>query len=375
LAGQPVIRVVARGGQVVLTDVAAPQLRAGEVLVQTRYSVISPGTERAIVAASASATGDHEYPSTDQTWPHVRAAGVEVPMTFPRAAARSFSSLGYGLAGTVLEVAPDVRDIVPGDKVACAGSQCAFHAERVAVPRNLTVPVPAGLPLAQAAFVTLGAIAMESLRRTRCSFGETVVIFGGGVLGVLAVQLAAAAGIYTACVDPDPARLALAAAYGALTAAPGAKPGLTEQLLDLTDGFGADAAVIAVTTDASDVIGTALGMVRRGALVVLVGQLDVKVDRDRLFESGATLVTSSAYGPGRYDPVYEESNIDFPIDIVRWTENRNMKHFLRLAGAGHVDIGSLPVVTVPVAEAPAAYRALARDSGLLTGVLDYGGTE
>jgi threonine dehydrogenase-like Zn-dependent dehydrogenase len=370
-----VIRVVARGGQVVVTDVPEPELRAGEILVQTRYSVISPGTERAIVAASASAAGDHEYPSADQTWPHVRAGGVGLPITFPRAAANSFSSLGYGLAGTVLEVAPDVRDIVAGDEVACAGSQCAFHAERVAVPRNLTVPVGGGLALEQAAFVTLGAIAMESLRRTRCSFGETVVIFGGGVLGVLAVQVAAAAGIYTACVDPDPARLALAAAYGTLTAAPGAKPGLAEQLLALTDGFGADAAVIAVTTDASDVIGTALGLVRRGALVVLVGQLDVKVDRDRLFESGATLVTSSAYGPGRYDPVYEESNIDFPIDIVRWTENRNMKHFLRLAGAGHVDIGSLPVITVPVTDAPAAYRALAQDSALLTGVLDYQGTE
>lgn len=355
----------------VVTDAPPPELRAGEVLVQTHYSVISPGTERAIIAASATATGDHEYPGTDQTWPHVRGAGAAVPVVFPRPADKSFSSLGYGLAGTVLQVAPDVLDIAPGDEVACAGSQCAFHAEVVAVPRNLAVPVPPGLPLAQAAFVTLGAIATESLRRTRCCFGETVVIFGGGILGILAVQVARAAGIYPACVEPNPARSALAAHYGALTLSPGTTPDLAERLLSGTDGFGADAAVIAVTSDGTDVIGNALGLLRRGGVVVLVGQLDVKVDRDRLFESGATVVTSAAYGPGRYDPVYEETNIDFPIDIVRWTENRNMKYFLRLAAEGEVDVASLPLVTMPVSDAPAAYDALAQGPGLLTGVLEY----
>ena len=345
---------------VVVAEVPEPRLRAGEILVQTKYSVISPGTERSIIAASGTAAGAHEYPGPDQIWPLVRSGSVEGKTMLPRPADKSFASLGYGLSGTVLEVAGDVRDISPGEAVACAGSQCAFHAEQVAVPRSLAVRVPPELPLEQAAFVTLGAISIESLRRTGCSFGETVVVFGGGVLGVLDVQLAVGAGMYVACIDPNPVRLAVAARYGALTATPVKGRDVAERLLAGTDGFGADAAIIAVTTDGSDVIGSALGLVRRGARVVLVGQLDVHIDRDRLFESGATVVTSSAYGPGRYDPVYEESNVDFPIDIVRWTENRNMKLFVRLAGEARIDVHSLPVVRVPVAEAPTVYRAFPR---------------
>ena len=214
----------------------------------------------------------------------------------PRPADKSFASLGYGLSGTVLEVAGDVRDIAPGDAVACAGSQCAFHAEQVAVPRSLAAPCrrscrwTGGLRYPRRHFHRITAPHGLFVRRN------------GGCLRRwcargLAVQLAVASGMYVACVDPNPARLAVAARYGALTAAPGDGADLAEGLLARTDGFGADAAIIAVTTDGSDVIASALGLVRRGARVVLVGQLDVHVDRDRLFESGATIVTSSAYGP------------------------------------------------------------------------------
>ncbi len=365
------LRVVARAGQVVVDNFPSPTLRPGEVLVQARYSVISPGTERSIVAASVDLEMVHEYPAPEQSWPHVRSDYADIPTTYPRPATGSYASLGYGLSGTVVDVGDDVRDIAPGDAVACAGSQCAFHAELVAVPRNLTVRVPPGLPLDQAAFVTLGAIAMESLRRTCCAFGETIVIFGGGVLGVLVAQLASAAGMYAACVEPNPVRREVVARYAGLSAASGGGP-FAEQLLSRTDGFGADAAVIAVTTDSGEVIDSALDLLRRGGRVVLVGQLGVEVSRDRLFASRATIVTSSAYGPGRYDPVYEESNVDFPIDIVRWTENRNMKLFLDLAGQGRLDVGPLPVARVPVADAPLAYTALSENAGLLTGILDYG---
>jgi len=379
------LRVVARDGGVAVVEVEAPRLRRGEVLVETRYSVISPGTERAIVAATGRGLEHvHEYPEHGQAWPRIRSDAVRGEELLPRPPSGSFASLGYGLAGVVLDVAPDVTDLRPGDEVACAGSQCAFHAEIVAVPRSLAVPVPAGLPLDRAAFVTLGSIAMASLRRAGCGLGETVVVLGAGVLGNLTVQLAAAAGMYSACVDPRAARRALVAAHGGhgthgtrgghgTHAAPAVDdPELAAWLARSTGGFGADAAIVSVTTRSGDVVDAALGLLRRGGRVVLVGQMELHLDRDRLFGSGATIATSSAYGPGRYDPVYEESNVDFPIDIVRWTENRNMALVLRLAAEERLDLAAIPVVRAPIGEAPGAYAALAADESVLTAILSYG---
>src|SRR6185437_10981689 len=217
-----VIRIVARGGEVVLVTEPAPEPRRGEVLVATQYSVISPGTERTILEATrAEGWASHEYPEPGQAWPHVRSGGVRHDLLLPRPSGQDYASLGYSLAGRVVAVAEDVTDLVPGDLGACGGSQCAFHSEQVAVPRNLTVRVPDGLGPDLAAFVTLGSIALEALRRSGRTLGETIVVFGCGVLGVLITMLARAAGIYVVAVDPDPRRLEVAAGAGAIPAAGG----------------------------------------------------------------------------------------------------------------------------------------------------------
>jgi len=270
-------------------------------------------------------------------------------------------------------VADDVTDLVAGDLVACGGSQCAFHSEQVAVPRNLTVRVPDGLGADRAAFVTLGSIALEALRRSGRTLGETIAVFGCGVLGVLITMLARAAGLYVVAVDPDPRRLEVAAAAGAVPA--GGGDDLAGQVRARTDGFGADAAVITVTTEASDVVNAAVDVLRPGGVVVGVGQFGMGLSRDRWFGAQATILPSIAYGPGRYDPVYEENNWDYPIGVVRWTENRNMAAFLRLAADGRLDLDQIPVIRVPAADAGRAYAALAAGGLPLTGLICYPGKD
>jgi threonine dehydrogenase-like Zn-dependent dehydrogenase len=374
-----VTRIVARDGEVVLVTEPAPEPRRGEVLVATQYSVISPGTERTILEATrAEGWASHEYPEPDQAWPHIRSGGVRQDLLLPRPPSQDYASLGYSVAGRVIATGDGVVDLAPGDLVACGGSQCAFHSDVVAVPRNLTVTVPGGLSADRAAFVTLGSIALEALRRSGRTLGETITVFGCGVLGVLITMLARAAGMYVIAVDPDPERRAVAAAAGAMPIDMGpadAGGDLPGQVRARTDGFGADAAVITVTTESSSVVNAAVDVLRPGGVVVGVGQFGMGLGRDRWFGAQATILPSIAYGPGRYDPVYEENNWDYPINVVRWTENRNMAAFLRLAADGRLDLDQIPVMRVPAADAAQAYAALAAGGLPLTGLISYPGKD
>jgi SAM-dependent methyltransferase len=365
-------RVVARGGQVEVISTPSPQLRSGEILVGTEHSVISPGTERTIIDATRSEGWlSHEYPAADQTWPATRSEGVRKDLLLPRSPSTEWASLGYSIAGRVLAVADDVADISPGDQVACAGSQCAFHAEQTAVPRSLAVAIPPGLGTDLAAFVTLGSISLEALRRSRRTLGETIVVFGCGVLGVLVTMLARAAGIYVIAVDPQPDRREVARAAGAIAVLDGREAGFAGEVQARTGGFGADAAIVTVTTEDSSVVDSALDALRQGGVIVGVGQFGMAPDRDRWFGAQATFVPSVAYGPGRYDPVYEENNWDYPLSVVRWTENRNMGAFLRLAADGVIDLSAIPVGKVACSDAPSVYALLAAGGLPLTGVLCY----
>jgi threonine dehydrogenase-like Zn-dependent dehydrogenase len=366
-------RLVAQGGMAVIREEPEPRLRRGEVLVRTEYSVMSPGTERTVIDATAIPGAEsHEYPEPRQQWRKVRTSGATSPELLPRAPGTGFASIGYSLAGRVLEVAPDIHDIHPGDYVACAGSQCAFHAECVAVPRNLTVAVPEGVPGEHAAHVTLGAIAIEALRRTGCTVGETILIVGAGLLGNLLTQLAHAAGIYTIVADINPTRLQLLNAEGILRRLPALDEAGIQAVHDATDGFGADAAIIAVTTTSNEVINGAFDALRVGGRIVALGQFGMDLDRQKWFGAQAVLVTSVAYGPGRYDPIYEENNIDLPINVMRWTENRNMALFIRLLAERRILMDNIPSLRVPLETADATYRAIGGNAATLTAVFTYG---
>jgi threonine dehydrogenase-like Zn-dependent dehydrogenase len=360
----------------VIREEPEPRVRRGEVLVQTEYSVMSPGTERTVIDATALPGAEsHEYPEPRQQWRKVRTTGATGPELLPRPPGTGFTSLGYSLAGRVIEVAPDIHDLRPGDHVACAGSQCAFHAERVAVPRNLAVAVPEGVPSAHAAHVTLGAIAIEALRRSGCTLGETILVVGAGLLGNLLTQLAHVAGIYTISVDINPTRLQLLTAGSLLRRLPSLDEAAIQAIHEATDGFGADAAIIAVTTTSNEVINGAFDALRVGGRIVALGQFGMDLAREKWFGAQATLVTSVAYGPGRYDPIYEENNIDLPINVVRWTENRNLALFLRLLAERRIEMDSIPSLRVPLETADAAYRAIGGNAAPLTAIFTYGASQ
>ena len=193
-------KLFAKDGRAVLVDIPEPDLRPGEVLIAPAYSAISSGTEMSTIRASAdpATVHSHDYPAPDgrQFGPKLRASGARWNGPEPRGGIDGHGLIGYSLAGRVLAVGDDVTDLRPGDRVAASGSQAAHHAEVVAVARNLVAQVPDGVPLADASFITLGTISMHSLRLTEATFGGTVVLYGLGLLGLLALQIARSAGIY-----------------------------------------------------------------------------------------------------------------------------------------------------------------------------------
>jgi threonine dehydrogenase-like Zn-dependent dehydrogenase len=348
-------RIFARGGQAIIGEVEPPTLRRGELLVRTAYSTVSAGTELYILRKSAHGDArDEEYPG-DAPWvdPNIRAGVLHAEK--PRRPVPGHISLGYSLAGVVEAVAPEVTDLVPGDRVACMGSQCAHHAELVAIPRNLAAPVPPALPLEQAAFVTLASIAEEALRRCAISFGETVVLYGLGLLGLLAGQIANAAGYYVVGLDVDPRRLEQARGFGITDVHDPTTLDPIELVRSRTGGFGADAVVLGIVDESSEPTNLALRMTRQHGRVVGLGLFGMDVERDALGDR--TMVRAIAYGPGRYDPEYEEASVDYPIGLVRWTENRNAQHVLRLMAEGRLSTAGL-ARQFPLADAPAGYALL-----------------
>ena len=365
-------RLFAIGGRAELVDVPEPELRQGEVLVAPAYSAISVGTELWLVNGSADPDfGVHEYPPDPPRWPKIRSP-IRRRHPLPRAQPTDRYSIGYSLAGRVVAVHDDVVDLAPGDLVACSGSQCSHHAELVAVPRNLVARVPEGLPLDEASFVTLGGIAMTGLRDTQCQFGETIVVYGLGLLGLLAGQIGLAGGFRIIGIDIDPGRLELARSLGIADVVNPDETDVVEAVLERTDGFGADGVLVGVKADSSEPLNLAFDMCRQRARVIAQGLFGFDIDRARLYRNQVSVHPAVGYGLGRYDPVYEEGNIDLPIGLARWTGNRNQEHFLRLLAERRVDVRTLAPVQVPFDRAPEAYDLLQRPDRPPTVVLKYG---
>jgi predicted dehydrogenase len=272
--------------------------------------------------------------------------------------------VGYSVAGEVVAVGPGVDGFSVGDFVACGGAGQANHAEYVSVKKNLVVKVPHGLPLEVAATATVGSIAMQGVRRADPRLGEVVCVIGLGLIGAMTVQIAAAAGAKVVGVDVDPGRVEKARKLGihAATADPAELPKLVR---DLTGGQGADQTIITAASKSHALINQAMEVTRRRGRVVIVGDIGLKPERTHFYRKEIDLLMSTSYGPGRYDPEYEEAGRDYPYAYVRWTQNRNMSSYLELAATGKIDIASLIEMKVPVSEAPGAYKQLADSAGPL----------
>jgi predicted dehydrogenase/threonine dehydrogenase-like Zn-dependent dehydrogenase len=268
-------------------------------------------------------------------------------------------ALGYSCAGVVVDVGPGVQGLAPGDRVACAGAGYASHAELVVVPENLVAHVPSGVPLEQAAFATLGAIALQGLRVAAPTLGEVAAVIGLGLIGQLAVQLLRANGCRVLGIDLDPTRVKQALDQGAeWGGAPGAlPPGWSD---GATGGLGADLALVAASASDAAPLQLAATLCRPKGRVAVVGAMPLELDRRTFYDKELELRMSTSYGPGRYDRRYEELGLDYPLPYVRWTENRNLQAFLALVAAGSVRPDRLDAQTVPFEQAVGAYEELAR---------------
>jgi len=278
--------------------------------------------------------------------------------------------LGYSCAGTVVAVGDGVSGWAIGDRVACAGQGYASHAEYVSVPKNLCVRIPDGVASADAAFVTLGAIAMQGVRVAEVSLGECVCVIGLGLLGQLSVQILRAAGCKVVGIDLDPAKVELAAKSGAGLALSRSDDSLVSKVMSWTHGRGVDKVLITAATKSNDPVALAGELCRDKGIVVVVGAVGMDVPRRPFYDKELELRLSRSYGPGRYDRQYEEKGIDYPFGYVRWTEQRNMESFLELVQAGSVKIGDLVTHRFPITQAKEAYALItAKGGGNTLGVL------
>jgi predicted dehydrogenase/threonine dehydrogenase-like Zn-dependent dehydrogenase len=359
-----------RNGKLALQDVPAPGGRDGGLLVQNTYSLISAGTERmAIDMARKSLLGKaRERPDlVRQLVQKARTEGVAAAIQKANSRLDVPVPLGYSCAGTVLESA--CSEFAPGNGVACAGNQYAHHAECVTVPQNLCVRVPEGVSLAHAAYVTMGSIALQGVRIAEPALGERFAVVGLGLLGQLTAQLLIANGCRVVGVDIDPTKAALAERCGVERGLAGGRGDVEKAVAAWCGGRGVDGVIITAASMSSEPIELAGTLCRLKGRVVAVGATRMDVPRRVYYEKELELRLSRSYGPGRYDPDYEERGRDYPYAYVRWTERRNMEAFLELVSAGRIDLDALTTHTFPIEDAEAAYTLISENKEPFLGIL------
>jgi predicted dehydrogenase/threonine dehydrogenase-like Zn-dependent dehydrogenase len=365
-------QILLKQGVPIVESVPAPLVEPGTILIATRVSCISVGTELSGIKMSGTPLWKKALAQPQkvrQALDMVAEKGVIRTISEIKGKVETPLAVGYSAAGTVIAVGEGVSHFAVGDHVAVAGAQCAFHAEILRVPVNLAVVIPDGVAFDGASTVALGAIALQGIRRAKPTLGESFVVVGLGFLGQLTVQMLRANGAKVIALDPDASRLAQAVGSGALGLDPHV-PAET-QVARLTGGVGADGVIVTAATASDVVITTAFKMCRKKARVVLVGDVGLDIDRNDIYVKELDFLVSTSYGPGRYDVRYEEEGLDYPVSQVRWTENRNMAAYLNLLASGGVTLAGFLDSRFPMNDAPQAYRALNGQHRPMLTLLDY----
>ncbi len=362
-----------RSGELAVREVPAPALRAGSVVVATTASLLSAGTEKAMTDLAKASLAGKALARPDlvrQVIDKAKREGVVATLAKVRSKLDNPVALGYSCAGRVIEVGAAVSDLRLGERVACAGAGYATHAEVNAIPRNLCVPIPDGVSDEDAAFVTVGAIALQGVRQAQPTLGERVVVIGLGLLGLITVQLLKANGCRVLGFDPVAPKCDLARTLGADAAC---AEGLVEAAEAFTAGLGADAVIVTASTPSDEPVNAAAAIARLKGRVVLVGMVGMNLKREPFYKKEIDVRLSMSYGPGRYDPAYEEGGHDYPFAYVRWTERRNMQAFLELIADGRVTPKALVTHRFAIGEAERAYALLEGSEPYIGIVLTYPG--
>ena len=347
-----------RTGELWLAEVPVPACGRGGVLVRTRSSVVSAGTEGTMLALAKKSLLGKAWARPDfvrQVLKKARVEGIKPTMEKVFAKLDEPFAMGYSAAGDVVEVGREAVGLKPGNRVAMAGMGYAAHAEFNFVPQNLCAKIPDGVSYADAAFATIGAVALQGVRQSQPLIGERVAVIGLGLLGLLTVQLLKANGCAVLGVDFDEERMTLAEKLGADVAVSANPKKACEAF---TQGRGADAVIITAATPSSEPVVRAAEMSRHKGRVVAVGVVGTDVPREAFYRKELDLRLSMSYGPGRYDPAYEEGGHDYPFAYVRFTEQRNMESFLYLVQQGKVTPAALVTHRLAFDDALDAYALI-----------------
>jgi len=364
-------------GRIEVADVPVPSLADGFVLVRTTASVISAGTEKTKIDMGRKNVFQKARARPDLVQQVIRKLRTEgFAKTFGTVNTRlsAANPLGYSSAGIAVAVGGLVEGIGPGDRVACGGVGYANHAELAVVPKNLLVKVPAAVSDQEAAFATLGAIALQGVRLADPKLGETVLVLGLGLLGQITVQLLRANGCRVLGIDLDSSLVTLAEKFGAIgVSSADAEIGCREQ----SGGQGVDAVLVCAGTSSNQPIELCGRVTREKGRVVVVGAIRMDIPREDFFKKEISVVISRSYGPGRYDPNYEEDGNDYPIGYVRFTEQRNMQTIIELIAQHKLDVQALITHRFVVDDAVQAYQLIEGEKRepYLGIVLTYGVTD
>ena len=343
-----------RTGETEMAEVPCPAVPAGHLLIRTTRSLVSAGTERMLVEFGKANLIEKARQQPDKVrmvLDKVRTDGLVPTFEAVRNKLDQPLALGYCNVGRILAVGAGVAGVAVGDRVASNGK----HAEVVAVPVNLCAVIPDVVSDDQAAFTVLAAIALQGIRLVQPTLGETIAVTGLGLIGLVTVQILRAHGCRVLGIDVDPARLALARRLGAegVDLAAGADPVRAAEAL--TRGHGVDGVVITATTKSSGPVHQAALMCRKRGRIVLVGVTGLELSRADFYEKELTFQVSCSYGPGRYDPTYEQKGLDYPIGFVRWTEKRNFEAVLDMLADSRLDVEPLISHRFAIGEAERAY--------------------
>jgi len=361
-----------KSGTVEVAEVPEPAVCAGALLIRTRASLISSGTERMLLEFGRAGWLEKARQQPDkvrQVLEKIRTDGLWPAVEAVRSKLERPLELGYCNVGTVVEVGPGVTGFSVGDRVVSNGP----HAEVVSVPVNLCARVPDAVADEEAAFTVLGAVALQGIRLVQPTLGESVAVIGLGLLGLLTVQLLRAQGCRVLGLDPDAARVALARQFGAEAVDLGAGTDPVAAAQAFSRGRGMDAVIIAAATESPEPIHQAARMCRKRGRIVLVGVSGLELSRADFYEKELTFQVSCSYGPGRYDPAYEEKGQDYPVGFVRWTAQRNFEAVLDMLADRRLDVRPLISHRFPIADAQKAYAVILGSEPSLGVLLEYPG--
>lgn len=361
-------------GRVEFKPIDEPEIQEHRLLVRVLYSFISSGTEGATVASSGqSMVGQYSTNisgNTNKIMGALKEHGVAGTVALVKEKFNKHMALGYSCAGIVIGVGSGIKHFRIGDYVACGGAAFAHHADMVSVPMHLAVKLSDATHVKEASITTIGAIALQGLRRADVNLGETVCVFGLGLIGQLTVQLARLAGCFVIGIDLDSSRLDLAKQYGADVCLQGGVHDVIKEIATLTSHRGVDATIITASSKTGSIIQQAMEITRRKGRVVLVGDVPLQFDRDPFYSKEIDFLISCSYGPGRYDDDYERKGVDYPYAYVRWTENRNMVHIAQLIEQQKLHISPLISLEYTCDDVASAYESIMQKS-CLGAVLSY----